>query len=207
MSDYELQLKIKNARLLNVMRERGYNTAADLSRATGIAQNVIGEFLNLKSVAYASDTMKLRKPVEQLCDFLGVGVDEIFPPDNLYAPLMRNSFAAQVTTDELDRALTSENLDPAKILLEQSLNIDTMLDAAELTPLERRVIESRFIEEKTLREVGKEIDKGPERVRQIESKALRKIRRPNRLERIIEHAPPIGDDMHENSISPYLKRK
>ena len=46
--DYELTLKIRNAPLLNVMREMGYNTAAELSRASGITQVTIGEMLNLK---------------------------------------------------------------------------------------------------------------------------------------------------------------
>ena len=51
-----------------------------------------------------------------------------------------------------------------------------------LTPRERRVLELRFgLEDgrsRTLEEVGREFSVTRERIRQIEAKALRKLRRP-----------------------------
>ena len=57
-----------------------------------------------------------------------------------------------------------------------------------LTPKEERVIRLRFgIGDKahTLAEVGKEFKLTRERIRQIEAKALRKLRHPSRLKRLI----------------------
>jgi hypothetical protein len=41
MPDYEISLKIRNAPLLNAMRAKGMHTAAQLHRASGVAQTLI----------------------------------------------------------------------------------------------------------------------------------------------------------------------
>ncbi len=59
---------------------------------------------------------------------------------------------------------------------------------ASLTPREAKVLRMRFgIEmntDHTLEEVGKQFDVTRERIRQIEAKALRKLRHPNRAEKL-----------------------
>lgn len=59
-----------------------------------------------------------------------------------------------------------------------------------LSPRERRVLELRFGlndgESKTLKAVGKEFNATPERIRQIEAKALRKLRHPSRSRKFKE---------------------
>jgi RNA polymerase primary sigma factor len=60
-----------------------------------------------------------------------------------------------------------------------------------LTPRERRVLQLRFgLEDgrsRTLEEVGKEFTVTRERIRQIEAKALRKLRHPSRSKKLREH--------------------
>ena len=57
-----------------------------------------------------------------------------------------------------------------------------------LTPREEKVLKLRFgIEDgrtRTLEEVGKEFDVTRERIRQIEAKALRKLRHPSRSKKL-----------------------
>ena len=57
-----------------------------------------------------------------------------------------------------------------------------------LTPRERKVLELRFGMDdgrcRTLEEVGKEFDVTRERIRQIEAKALRKLRHPSRSKKL-----------------------
>ena len=60
-----------------------------------------------------------------------------------------------------------------------------------LTPREEKVLRLRFgLEDgraRTLEEVGKEFNVTRERIRQIEAKALRKLRHPNRSKRLREY--------------------
>jgi len=67
--------------------------------------------------------------------------------------------------------------------------IDEVLST--LTPRERRVLRLRFgLEDgrsRTLEEVGKEFDVTRERIRQIEAKALRKLRHPSRSRKLRDY--------------------
>jgi len=65
---------------------------------------------------------------------------------------------------------------------EDDYNPRRILDALNtLTERERRVLECRFKYAKTLEHTAEEIGCGRERARQIESKALRKLRHPSRM--------------------------
>ena len=60
-----------------------------------------------------------------------------------------------------------------------------------LTPRERKVLELRFgLEDgrsRTLEEVGREFNVTRERIRQIEAKALRKLRHPSRSRKLKDY--------------------
>ena len=62
---------------------------------------------------------------------------------------------------------------------------------ASLTPRERKVLELRFgLEDgrsRTLEEVGREFHVTRERIRQIEAKALRKLRHPSRSKKLKDY--------------------
>ena len=61
----------------------------------------------------------------------------------------------------------------------------------ELTPREAKVLQLRYgLEDNrphTLEEVGKEFNVTRERIRQIEAKALRKLRHPSRSKKLIDY--------------------
>jgi RNA polymerase primary sigma factor len=79
-------------------------------------------------------------------------------------------------------------LAPAEAASHQLLKeqVEAVLDS--LTGRERRVLQLRFgLEDdraRTLAEVGKELDVSRERIRQIEAKALRKLRHPSRSRKL-----------------------
>ena len=66
--------------------------------------------------------------------------------------------------------------------------VEDVLDT--LTPRERRVLQLRFGlvdgQQRTLEEVGKRFGVTRERIRQIEGKALRKLRHPSRSKRLVD---------------------
>ncbi|MCY4469097.1 MAG: sigma-70 family RNA polymerase sigma factor, partial [Thiotrichales bacterium] len=79
-------------------------------------------------------------------------------------------------------------ISPADSATSQGLRESTQNILAGLTPREAKVLRMRFgIEmntDHTLEEVGKQFDVTRERIRQIEAKALRKLRHPSRSEQL-----------------------
>ena len=77
---------------------------------------------------------------------------------------------------------------PMDTAIMKGLREATMEILSTLTPREAKVLRMRFgIEmntDHTLEEVGKQFDVTRERIRQIEAKALRKLRHPSRSERL-----------------------
>jgi len=82
----------------------------------------------------------------------------------------------------------NNTLAPAEAAMYESLRDVTKDILDTLTPREAKVLRMRFgIEmstDHTLEEVGKQFDVTRERIRQIEAKALRKLRHPSRSERL-----------------------
>jgi RNA polymerase primary sigma factor len=79
-------------------------------------------------------------------------------------------------------------LNPSDSIIHRNLAEQTRKVLATLTPREERVLRMRFgIGERsdhTLEEVGQDFDVTRERIRQIEAKALRKLRHPSRAKRL-----------------------
>ena len=85
---------------------------------------------------------------------------------------------------------------PSEAVINLSLQEQTRKVLATLTPREEKVLRMRFgIGEKsdhTLEEVGQDFDVTRERIRQIEAKALRKLRHPSRCKRLRAFADDAG---------------
>jgi RNA polymerase primary sigma factor len=79
-------------------------------------------------------------------------------------------------------------MSPHEAVINANLSEQTRKVLASLTPREERVLRMRFgIGEKydhTLEEVGLDFDVTRERIRQIEAKALRKLRHPSRAKKL-----------------------
>jgi len=82
-------------------------------------------------------------------------------------------------------------LPPADVASRELLKSQLNKVLSELTDRERRVVMLRFgLEDgraRTLEEVGKEFDVTRERIRQIEAKALRKLRHPSRSRKLKDY--------------------
>ena len=92
------------------------------------------------------------------------------------------------TLDENEEELIDENSVPETIIINEELKEKITEVLYTLAPREKVVLELRYglngDEPKTLEEVGKEFGVNRERIRQIEAKALRKLRHPKRSREI-----------------------
>ena len=92
---------------------------------------------------------------------------------------------------ELGDLLETTDLSPEELLTRESLRRDLQQLLADLTPREREVIRMRFGlrdgQSYSLAEIGRVLDLSRERVRQIEAKALQKLRQPKRRNRVRDY--------------------
>jgi RNA polymerase nonessential primary-like sigma factor len=89
---------------------------------------------------------------------------------------------------ELGDLLETDDISPEESMMRESLQQELQDLLAELTTRERDVIQMRFGlgdgQSHSLAEIGKVLELSRERVRQIESKALQKLRQPKRRSRV-----------------------
>jgi RNA polymerase primary sigma factor len=107
----------------------------------------------------------------------------------LPAPISLDGFVGEDQDTRLSDVVADDGATNLEWAAEQRLLADQIHDTLlTLTPRERRVIERRFglgdDSDETLTAIGREIGVTRERIRQIESTALRKLRHPSRAKRL-----------------------
>ena len=149
-----------------------------------MSYSTISRYIQLReSPITAQGTVK--QSAQRLCDYFGMMVEEVWSLEQL-TPIECNRREVEFSYQELTRL---ENIsDPVLSLESDQLKevIDFTLDT-KLTPREANILKLRFGFEGdplTLEQVGDMFDINRERVRQIEAKALRKLRHPTRLNRV-----------------------
>lgn len=129
-------------------------TTAEIAEEMGVSESKVRDIQRI-----AQDTISLETPVGEEED------------SNL------GTFLSDTTT------ITPEESATVSMLKEQLLNV-----LSSLTPREQKVVMLRYgLEDghpKTLEEVGREFNVTRERIRQIEAKALKKLRHPSRSKRL-----------------------
>ncbi|PSN17444.1 RNA polymerase sigma factor, RpoD/SigA family [filamentous cyanobacterium CCP5] len=92
---------------------------------------------------------------------------------------------------ELGDLLETDSISPEEMLLRESLRRDLQQLMADLTTREQDVLKMRFGLDDgnpySLAEIGRALELSRERVRQIESKALQKLRQPKRRNRVRDY--------------------
>ena len=206
MKDYVLQIKIKNAPMLNIMRAHGINTAAELHRASGVCQGSIGNLLNLKQ-APINKSGRWSEPVLKIAEYLRVTPDMLFPEQHLTKALKRNTIEGEVTFEEMGQLVSTAGINYISESIENETR-NERLDKLEeclgtLAAREREILEMRFgINRypgggKTYEQIAQKFAVTRERVRQIEQKALRKLRMPHRMNAPKEKEPPLWETAEE----------
>ena len=97
---------------------------------------------------------------------------------------------------ELGELLETDSLSPEDVLIQEALHRDLQHLLTDLTERERNVILMRFGlgdgHSYSLAEIGRALDLSRERVRQIEAKALQKLRQPKRRNQVRDYLESLG---------------
>jgi len=197
MKDFRLTLSIKNNLILRRIESLGYSSVKQFCETTG-SMNLpqLYDLINLRSSPFNVDArqnggygLTWRSSVLRLAKALDCLPEDLFSADLLRE---RETNKISMEVDAAEVALLSGTVDDvAKQLAESPDLVYTRREMAEkissaldsrLSPMERLVIRERYglnesQQEHTLREIGESIGRSCERVRQIESRALQKLRK------------------------------
>ena len=184
MTDYRIQIKVRNARLLRAIERAGHQPGQIFAREVGISYTGhLLPYLNLKRTPF-DENGDLRPCAEMLCVFLNRLPDELWSEEQRY-PLVTNAAEIELSAASVHELLASPSdcADPLSLLEKKQAAqaVDALLDT--LTPREAEVLRLRHGidgEPMNLEEMAKAKGCSRERIRQIEAKALRKLRAPAR---------------------------
>ncbi len=176
MKEYNIQIKVRNNFLLAKMRSFGYETAADLSRAAGVSQSIIGDYLNLTDIPTRKRDGEFKAAVAKLCEHFRCSPRDIFPENHIHSSLEKNRAEVEVSFAEIGGML-SYDMQGIENKIDDNSVVSRLLLGSDLSEREKQVLEHTFFEGRTLEAASEKFDISRERVRQIQQKALRKMRR------------------------------
>jgi len=166
--DFNIKVTVRNGRLLSAIREN-YESVAAFARALGRNGHSVNSLVTMKEKPFK--TKGWTDLALDVAAFLRKDPEELWPEYMREVQLQRSTAELNADLNEV-QAIQGSN-SPEK----QIAQLDTVrLLAQALTPRELKVIQHRFVEGLTLEEAGKEMGVCGARLRQIELKALRKMK-------------------------------
>lgn len=196
--EYRIKVTVRNNLILKVIEAHGYKSLKFFAEINNINYSRLANLVALREAPLGSSG-EFSLVARQLMEILGAAPHDLWSDEQLTMALRKNSSEAtvgsyefstlfnrltgQIEYDSPDEAADKANI--AKVVAEQ-------LDS--LTPREAKVLRMRFgigCDDMTLEEIGASFGVTRERIRQIEAKAVRKLKQINRRDIL---APLVSDD-------------
>ena len=182
------------------IRQAVTRAIADQARTIRVPVHMIETINRLSRISRSLVAELGREPtVEEIAEAMSRGQEIVVTPDKVREVMKASQQAISLDTpvgEEEDRTLgdfieDTAALAPAEAASRRLLKEQVAAVLDSLTGRERRVLQLRFgLEDgraRTLEEVGKEFNVTRERIRQIEAKALRKLRHPSRSRKLRDY--------------------
>lgn len=181
MKEYRIDAKIRNNLILRRIESMGYKTIAEFCRDYSFSNGAIGDLVNLKEKAICSNSTKFRPIVKKLAEILSCEPEYLFTEDQKIMEIKSNKKIIEMEEKQIkyisdNPGYLLENMYPEKLIYENDSKKVTDDAMSFLDENQKKVIEMRVFEDKTLKEISQNLGLTTERIRQIESKAFRKLR-------------------------------
>ena len=194
MEEYRIDVKVRNNIILDKIEKCGYKTLGEFCRINNIMRytSSLGSIINMKESPMQTNG-KFKQCIIYAANLLGCAPEDFFTDIQINTILKSNKRSIKVNEAEMNFIL--ENKKENKLL--ENIIEDEQRDVAienalnTLNPREKKILEMRmgmgeYGHEHTLKEVGELSGLSAPRVRQIEAKALRKLRHPTRVGKLRE---------------------
>jgi DNA-binding CsgD family transcriptional regulator len=166
--DYHVKVKVRNGRIIGRMREVGIPSLAELSRRSGVTQQVIGKIVGMKELPRRQNG-EWRDAVMSISSALHCEPETLFNEQQSTTPLRQNGGETFMDIEQVTTLMGGSDTLEA---VENRQTASRFL--AILNPRERAVVEAHM-HGATYDEIGDELGVTRERIRQIEAKAIRKM--------------------------------
>ena len=180
MKEFRLKVSVRNNLLLSAIESQGYVYVAEFERACELGSGSINNLVAMRE-APILQSGEFSQKAKLVMEVLGAAPTDLWTEQQLTIKLKTNSGERAIDANLVQHLLEQKNRNdylpsPEDLLLaaETSAIVNEVLRT--LNPREKEVLHERFSNDSTLDEVGKIHGVHKERVRQIEAKALRKLR-------------------------------
>ena len=180
MKPYRIKVTVRNNLLLTAIEEQGYATVAAFERAASIPMNGLAKLVAMRT-APLLESGGFSLLAKNVMEVLGAAPTDLWTEQQLTIRLKTNTGERAIDADLIQHLLEQRNKtailpspEDALLAAETTKIMNEVLDS--LTPREKKVLQLRFYQEEKLESTGKAFDVSTERIRQIEGKALRKLR-------------------------------
>jgi RNA polymerase sigma factor (sigma-70 family) len=197
MKEYRVKVTVRNNLLLSAIEDAGYKSQAEFARSAGLTDTQVTALVGLR-VCPINNVGEFSKLAQAVMEALGACPTDLWTNDQLSMRLKNNTAEGEMSGIEVLSALAMNPVDLIEIkdpdveVFEKERVSIVAKTLKTLTFSEQMILGKRFGingEEQSLREIGREMGLTPERIRQIEARAMRKMRHPSRskeLEQFIE---------------------
>jgi RNA polymerase sigma factor (sigma-70 family) len=180
MKEFRLKVSVRNNLLLSAIEAQGYTSVAEFERACGLGMGRINNLVAMRD-APILQSGEFSQNAKLVMEVLGAAPTDLWTEQQLTIKLKTNSGERAIDADIVQHLLEQKSRtdylpSPEDSLLaaETSAIVNEVLSS--LKPREKDVLQQRFVNDSTLQEVGNYHGLSKERIRAIESKALRKLR-------------------------------
>ena len=203
---YRVKFTVRNNLLLTVIEEAGYKSVASFARELGYGPGDLQELVSLRK-SPINRNGEFSDMARKIMEVLGAAPHDLWTTEQLTMNLHKNSMEQVVSTKFLLDTISMKSVlggnvlqlegdtyedvetpEQNQIKKELKERVESSLDS--LTPQQAKVLRMRFGigggPELTLEQVADIFKISRERIRQIEAKALRKLREPERAEKVID---------------------
>ncbi len=220
INEYRIKVTVRNNLILSAIENAGYKTVSEFCRAIDISKTAFTELIAMRKPPLNMDgefSEKAKALMEGLCAL----PTDLWTSEQLTLRLKRNSAELEVSAEGMRAALginAEETLelmkpdDPDEVVRKHETIsvVEKQLDS--ITPREALVLRMHFgidCEEHTLDEIGKKLDVTRERIRQIEAKALRKLKHPSRADELRQLLPAYERPLYQKPTvkQPFCEHK
>ena len=175
--EYVVKVTVRNNLILRRMKQLGIKSQTELAKLSGINPTIIGTLISLKKRPVSSITGEWLDCAFALSSTLQVEPEELWTEKQRGMALERNSREVSMSEDAVAQLASGNGTEQMVQKVLTSERVAKTLQA--LTPRQQDIIHRRFFDGQTLEEISIEMGHTRETIRQIEVKALRKLRHPS----------------------------